>query len=81
MLGKIGIVFFALLALWLVLKSIIIPLCGQRTKQKIAGFIGWTITCVLFGTLIALVITLLHLFGSEIIELMKSFGLEKWVGR
>lgn len=71
--GKIGIIFFALLALWLVLKSIIIPLCGQHTKQKIADFISGTITGILLGILIVLIVALLYLLGSGFLELLKPF--------
>lgn len=72
--GKIGIAFFALLALWLILKSVIVPLCSQRVKQKIAEFIGWMITSILLGTLVALLIAVLHILGSGFLELMQPFG-------
>lgn len=61
--GKIGIAFFAVLAFWLLLKSIILPLWGQYLKKEI--------TMVL---LIILLFALLHLLGTGLLELLKPFG-------
>lgn len=77
--GKLGIVFFALLALWLLWRSAILPLLSTNAKQKISWFIYIIITSVLLGIFVILVIIVLHLFGLGIIELLKSSGLEKLV--
>lgn len=61
--GIVGIMFFALLALWLLWKSVVSPLWGQHLKKEI--------TVVL---LIILLFALLYLLDSGLLELMKPFG-------
>lgn len=82
MLGKFGIIFFAFLALWLLWRSVILPLLSTRAKQRITTCVNNRLSVIaLLGIFAVLLLLLLHLLGSGIIELMKAFGLEKLAER